>query len=114
MTASCTRFERVSQRLSERRAEAVRDYLITEHAIDPNRLIAKGYGKSQLLLPTEPTNALNRRVQFPKPELHHDISVDPDVRLGKHLHTSARRRGRRPLRSSVLESLCRLPSLMSY
>jgi hypothetical protein len=31
---------------------------------DPNRLIAKGHGKSQLLLPDDPTNALNRRVQF--------------------------------------------------
>lgn len=32
--------------LSQRRAEAVRDYLIREHGIDPDRLVAKGYGDS--------------------------------------------------------------------
>jgi outer membrane protein OmpA-like peptidoglycan-associated protein len=53
-----------NQGLSERRAEAARRYLIAEHGIDPNRLVAKGYGKSQLLLPSEPNNDLNRRVQF--------------------------------------------------
>jgi outer membrane protein OmpA-like peptidoglycan-associated protein len=50
--------------LSERRAEAVRQYLITQYGIDPSRLAAKGYGKSQLLLPSDPTNSLNRRVSF--------------------------------------------------
>jgi outer membrane protein OmpA-like peptidoglycan-associated protein len=53
-----------NQSLSERRAEAARNYLINRHGIDSKRLIAKGYGKSQLLLPAEPGNELNRRVQF--------------------------------------------------
>ena len=53
--------------LSERRAEAVRQYLITQHGIDSSRLAAKGYGKSQLLLPGDPTNGLNRRVSFLNP-----------------------------------------------
>jgi OmpA-OmpF porin, OOP family len=53
--------------LSERRAEAVRQYLITQHGIDPSRLAEKGYGKSQLLLPGDPTNGLNRRVSFLNP-----------------------------------------------
>ncbi len=53
-----------NQSLSERRAEAARNYLINRQGIDSKRLIAKGYGKSQLLLPSEPTNELNRRVQF--------------------------------------------------
>ena len=53
-----------NQRLSERRAEAARQYFITQHGIDPNRLIARGHGKSQLLYPNDPTNELNRRVQF--------------------------------------------------
>jgi outer membrane protein OmpA-like peptidoglycan-associated protein len=53
-----------NQKLSEMRAEAARQYLITRHAIDAKRLIVKGYGKSQLLLPTDPNNELNRRVQF--------------------------------------------------
>ncbi len=56
-----------NQKLSERRAEASRQYLITQHGMDAKRLIAKGYGKSQLLLPTEPTNELNRRVSFQNP-----------------------------------------------
>jgi outer membrane protein OmpA-like peptidoglycan-associated protein len=56
-----------NQKLSERRAEAARQYLITQHGIDPNRLIAKGYGKSQLLLPSDPSSELNRRVQFQNP-----------------------------------------------
>jgi outer membrane protein OmpA-like peptidoglycan-associated protein len=59
--------EEYNVRLSERRAEAARDYLINQHGIEPSRLVAKGYGKTQLLLPTEPNNELNRRVQFLNP-----------------------------------------------
>jgi outer membrane protein OmpA-like peptidoglycan-associated protein len=64
-----------NQKLSERRAEAARQYLITQHGIDGNRLIAKGYGKSQLLLPTEPNSELNRRVQFLNP--NYNVSSTP-------------------------------------
>jgi outer membrane protein OmpA-like peptidoglycan-associated protein len=53
--------------LSQRRAEAVRQYLITHYGIDSSRLTAKGYGKSQLLLPSDPTNGINRRVSFLNP-----------------------------------------------
>jgi outer membrane protein OmpA-like peptidoglycan-associated protein len=53
-----------NQSLSERRAEAARQYFIVQHGIDPNRLIAKGHGMSQMLVPADPTNELNRRVQF--------------------------------------------------
>ena len=53
-----------NQILSQRRAEAARQYFITQHGIDPNRLIARGHGKSQLLVPSDPTSELNRRVQF--------------------------------------------------
>ena len=56
-----------NQRLSSRRAEAARQYLITRHGIDGKRLIAKGFGKSQLLLPSDPTNEVNRRVSFANP-----------------------------------------------
>jgi outer membrane protein OmpA-like peptidoglycan-associated protein len=56
-----------NQKLSERRAEAARQYLITQHGIDGNRLTAKGFGKAQLLLPSDPTNELNRRVSFQNP-----------------------------------------------
>jgi outer membrane protein OmpA-like peptidoglycan-associated protein len=64
-----------NQRLSERRAEAARQYLIAQHGIDGNRLIAKGYGKSQLLLPTDPNSDLNRRVQFQNP--NYTVSSTP-------------------------------------
>jgi outer membrane protein OmpA-like peptidoglycan-associated protein len=53
-----------NQLLSERRAEAVRQFLVSERGIDPKRLSSKGYGKSQPLLPADPNNDLNRRVQF--------------------------------------------------
>jgi len=53
-----------NQVLSERRAEAVRQYFIAQHGIDPKRLIAKGHGSSQLLLPNDPGNDLNRRITF--------------------------------------------------
>jgi outer membrane protein OmpA-like peptidoglycan-associated protein len=56
-----------NQGLSERRAEAVRQYLITQYGIAPSRLAAKGYGKSQPLLPSDPTNGVNRRVSFLNP-----------------------------------------------
>src|SRR3974390_1167060 len=56
-----------NQKLSERRAQAVRQYLITQRGIDAGRLVAKGYGKDHLLLPSEPNNELNRRVEFRNP-----------------------------------------------
>ena len=65
-----------NQVLSERRAEAARQYLITAHGIDPNRLVSKGYGKSQLLLPDDPSNGFNRRVQFSNPN-YSTASVPP-------------------------------------
>ncbi len=52
-----------NQRLSERRAGAVRDYLIARFGIDEQRLTAIGYGKSQLLDPAHPEDGVNRRVQ---------------------------------------------------
>lgn len=53
-----------NQQLSERRAAAVRDYLISHFHIDGARLTAKGYGKSQLLDPSRPEDGVNRRVQI--------------------------------------------------
>jgi outer membrane protein OmpA-like peptidoglycan-associated protein len=52
-----------NQKLSERRAEAVRSYLIAKSGIAAERLTAKGYGKSQLLDPDHPEDGVNRRVQ---------------------------------------------------
>jgi OOP family OmpA-OmpF porin len=52
--------------LSQKRAEAVRDYLIDVHMIEPVRLIARGYGESKPVASndTEADRAKNRRVDF--------------------------------------------------
>lgn len=54
-----------NQLLSERRAAAVRDYLIAKFGVAANRLVAVGLGETQPLVPTpdETSNARNRRVQ---------------------------------------------------
>ena len=48
--------------LSERRAAAVDAYLASQGS-DASRLMAKGFGKSGLLLPDDPFSAQNRRVE---------------------------------------------------
>ncbi len=52
-------------KLSQERAQAVRNYLI-ERGIDPNRLIAKGYGEAYPVASnaTEADRELNRRSEF--------------------------------------------------
>jgi outer membrane protein OmpA-like peptidoglycan-associated protein len=52
--------------LSQRRAEAVRNYLLTRFAIAPSRLIAVGFGEDQLLVGTadQVPEPRNRRVQI--------------------------------------------------
>lgn len=54
-----------NQALSERRAAAVREYLIAKFGVDPSRLVAVGLGETQMLVPTpqQTSNARNRRVQ---------------------------------------------------
>lgn len=54
-------------RLSQRRAESVRNYLIQRGKIDPQRLSAHGYGPDQPIFPeasNESEHAANRRVEF--------------------------------------------------
>lgn len=53
-----------NQELSTRRANAVRDYLVKHHKIDPNRLLARGKGESEPYYPGNPYSAINRRVEF--------------------------------------------------
>jgi outer membrane protein OmpA-like peptidoglycan-associated protein len=53
-----------NQKLSEQRAEAVRQYLLAQFAIDKGRLIARGFGKLRLLEPSRPEDGVNRRVQI--------------------------------------------------
>ncbi len=52
-----------NQRLSERRAAAVRQYLIETFPIAPDRLIAVGFGEERLKDAANPRAAINRRVE---------------------------------------------------
>ena len=52
-----------NQRLSERRAIAVRDYLIFQYDLEADRVEAVGFGKTQLADPSRPDDGINRRVQ---------------------------------------------------
>jgi len=52
-----------NQKLSERRAESVRTYLIGQYGVEAEHLTAKGFGKQQLLDPQHPEDGVNRRVQ---------------------------------------------------
>jgi outer membrane protein OmpA-like peptidoglycan-associated protein len=52
-----------NQVLSERRAAAVKDYLVRTFGIAPDRLVSYGRGKSSLKNPADPLAADNRRVQ---------------------------------------------------
>jgi outer membrane protein OmpA-like peptidoglycan-associated protein len=55
---------RYNLRLSQRRAESVRRYLVETYAIDPERLIAQGFGKERPKNPKNPRADENRRVQI--------------------------------------------------
>lgn len=52
-----------NQQLSERRAEAVRRYLV-DNGVEPERLQAVGYGAEHLAQPDRPDDASNRRVEI--------------------------------------------------
>ncbi|MEK7480100.1 MAG: OmpA family protein [Patescibacteria group bacterium] len=51
-------------KLSQRRAEAIKQYLVAEFNLDPDRLIAVGFGREQLKYPNTPFASGNRRVQI--------------------------------------------------
>jgi outer membrane protein OmpA-like peptidoglycan-associated protein len=53
-----------NNKLSERRASAVRSLLATIYEIDPARLQALGRGKSELKDKTRPEDGINRRVEI--------------------------------------------------
>lgn len=53
-----------NQRLSERRAKAVRDMLVSEFNVSNEQLIAVGYGPQKPKVSTDPYAGENRRVQI--------------------------------------------------
>jgi outer membrane protein OmpA-like peptidoglycan-associated protein len=55
-----------NQQLSERRAEAVKAYLVTHYKIPATNLIAVGYGRTRLKNVNNPLAPENRRVQLVK------------------------------------------------
>ena len=52
-----------NQGLSERRADAVKQFLSEKYGIDASNLVTVGYGKTRLKNPSEPFSSENRRVQ---------------------------------------------------
>jgi outer membrane protein OmpA-like peptidoglycan-associated protein len=52
-----------NQDLSERRADAIKRYLIDNYHIATSDLVTVGYGKSKLKDPNQPMSEVNRRVQ---------------------------------------------------
>ncbi|WP_428029835.1 OmpA family protein [Ancylobacter sp.] len=51
-------------KLSQARADAVKQALVTVFGVDPGRLEAVGLGQEVLQTPNDPTNPINRRVQL--------------------------------------------------
>jgi outer membrane protein OmpA-like peptidoglycan-associated protein len=52
-----------NRRLSQKRAESVRQFLIAKFGISPERLVAQGFGEERLKNPKRPSAGENRRVQ---------------------------------------------------
>jgi outer membrane protein OmpA-like peptidoglycan-associated protein len=54
-----------NQKLSERRAESVKKWLVEKEQIDPSRLVTRGWGKSKPVAPndTEANRQKNRRLE---------------------------------------------------
>lgn len=56
--------EEYNQRLSERRAQSVKDFLVSKFRISSDTLVTAGYGKEDLKNTSDPFAAENRRVQI--------------------------------------------------
>jgi outer membrane protein OmpA-like peptidoglycan-associated protein len=74
-----------NQWLSERRAESVVRFLIQNFPIDPDRLIAVGWGESRLKTPGTPDAAINRRVEV---TLIRHIGYGPGAAYGPEAATA--------------------------
>lgn len=53
--------------LSQRRADAIKDYLVSKYGIEADRLVSKGYGETKPVVTPDDTDAkrlMNRRVEI--------------------------------------------------
>ena len=64
--------------LSDRRAKAVRDYLVNQGGIQVGRLKSEGQGETRLKNPMAPTSGENRRVEFVLIQSAKDNETGPD------------------------------------
>jgi outer membrane protein OmpA-like peptidoglycan-associated protein len=62
--------EEYNQGLSERRAAAVKAFLVSKGSIEPGRLEASGRGKRELKDPAAPLDGINRRVEIRNVSAH--------------------------------------------
>ncbi len=62
--ADATGSETYNLTLSERRAHAVRKYLIERHGVDSTKVLSIGKGEAELYDPKNPNGGINRRVEF--------------------------------------------------
>ena len=95
--------EEYNQRLSERRAEAIKRYLIDHYGLQSENLIAVGYGKTQLKNSSNPFAEENRRVQVVNMESSKEAVTEADTnsapadalegRIGAHREESRKIRG---------------------
>jgi OmpA-OmpF porin, OOP family len=53
-----------NQALSERRAKSAKDYLVSKHQVEAQRIDTVGKGESEPLDPSDPQRDINRRVQI--------------------------------------------------
>lgn len=58
--------DQANARLSQARAEAVRDALVLYYGVQPERLEAVGFGEAKLADPSQPESGVNRRVEISK------------------------------------------------
>ena len=56
--------DQYNDKLSEKRAASVKQYLVAHSGIEAHRLLDKGFGESRLLDPKHPLDGVNRRVQI--------------------------------------------------
>lgn len=66
--------------LSQRRADAVKDYLVNNMGINPGQIQARGYGASKFLIPPRPTNGFEDETEIRRQQ--------PNRRVVIVVHTS--------------------------